>query len=71
MSDATDWTKWFATGHPGGGWKMVRFERVDADGKPVGKPLESATPTGRLRLFRTEADAARHARYLNIEEGRA
>lgn len=67
---AIDWTRWFATGAPHGGWQVIRFETVDGAGNPSGKPLVAQTPTLRLRLFRTEQLAQLAANGLNLEEGR-
>lgn len=67
---AIDWTRWFATGGAHGGWRLVRFESMDAQGNPVGKAIEALTPTLRTRLFRTEQLATLAAAALNMEEGR-
>lgn len=65
-----DWTRWIATGGKHGGWRLIRFESVDAHGNPVGKAIEAQTPTLRTRLFRTEQLAMLAANALNQEEGR-
>ncbi|MCD7096913.1 hypothetical protein [Stenotrophomonas sp. MMGLT7] len=68
---AIDWTRWFAAGAPQGGWRLLRFERVDANtGQPVGKPQVALTPSLRERTFRNERLAELAAEGLNIEEDR-
>jgi hypothetical protein len=76
VADATpaprvDWTRWFPSGAPHGGWQLMRFETVAPDtGLPVGKAIVAQTPTLRIRLFRTEQLAQLAANGLNLEEGR-
>ncbi|WP_337052518.1 hypothetical protein [Pseudoxanthomonas sp. USHLN014] len=71
-ADPAGWTRWFPTAAPGPGnrWQLVRFERVDEHGKPVGKPIANTAPGGHVRTFATEASAQRVAAFVNAEEGR-
>ncbi|MBB5769122.1 hypothetical protein [Xanthomonas euroxanthea] len=48
---------------------MIRFESMDADGKPVGKPIEAVTPSLNARRFPTEQRAEYAARALNAADG--
>lgn len=66
----SEWQRWFAGPATPSGWRVLRFEKVDAEGKPVGKPMESLTPANAVRVFKTEDAANRAANFLNFEEGR-
>lgn len=66
----SQWQRWFPGVLSASAWRVQRFEKVDAEGRPVGKPIESLTPAGATRLFKTEESAQRAADYLNYEEGR-
>jgi hypothetical protein len=69
---ANPWLRWFAAAEPSrsGWWRLIRFEQVDADGKPIGKAVVSMTPSNFPRNFPTEAVATGAAEVLNGEEGR-
>lgn len=67
---ANAWQSWFAASDGHNGWRVIRFEVVDAEGKPVGKPIASVSPANQVRIFGGEASANRAAAWLNIEEGR-
>lgn len=68
---AHDWTRWTPAAMPSGPhWRLIRFDAVDADGKPVGKAIEARTPSLHTRKFFTEAAAQGCADLLNEEEGR-
>lgn len=68
---STNWTRWFPTGAPHGGWQLIRFESVNPEtGMPIGKAMVAQTPTLRPRLFRTELLAQLAANGLNTEERR-
>lgn len=65
---AHDWRKWTPAAMPvGPRWRLIRFDRVDAEGKPVGKAIECRSPAGTVRTFPTEAVAQACADYLNAE----
>jgi hypothetical protein len=65
---AHDWTTW-APARVGNTsrWRLIRFETVDAQGRPVGRCTESKTPAGDTRTFPTEAVAQGCADLLNAE----
>jgi len=68
---ASKWLSWFAAPVPQShAWRVCRFESVDVDGQPIGKPLVSLSPAQQMRTFKTEAAANRAAQWLNFEEGR-
>lgn len=64
------WQQWFAASDPDrhGWWRLIRFDQVDSDGKPVGKAQVAMTPGNYPRQFPSEAIAQRAAGYLNAEE---
>ncbi|WP_115513023.1 MULTISPECIES: hypothetical protein [Xanthomonas] len=67
---AINWKRWFPAAVPAGsGWRLIRFESVDAEGKPVGKPIEAVTPTLNPRRFPSEQRAIYAARELNAVDG--
>lgn len=67
---AINWTRWFPAAVPAGpGWRLIRFESMDADGRPVGKPIEAVTPSLNARRFPTEQRADYAARALNAADG--
>lgn len=67
------WLRWTPNGFPGrpGRWRLIRFESVDADGKPVGKPIEALSAGGHPLCFRSEFSAQFAADHFNREEGLA
>lgn len=67
---SADWTRWYPAAAEGSRWKLARFEAADADGKPVGKPVEAISAAGFPLRFPTEARAQLAANWLNQEEGR-
>ena len=63
--------RWLAASVPDGTrWRLVRYARLDADGKPIGTPevLHSNTRPEQVVTFATEADATRVARFVNDEQ---
>lgn len=48
-------------------WRLIRFDAINAEGKPVGRCIESQSPAGGTRSFAREADAQRVADFLNAE----
>ncbi len=68
---ASHWLRWFpaAAEGPGNRWRLIRFERVDEDGRPVGKAITCMTPGGMPRLFRSEAIAKSCAALVNQDDG--
>lgn len=65
------WQRWFvaaANGVPGR-WQLIRFEQLDANGNPVGKPLVALTPSNTPRLFRSEESAEWASQELNRQDG--
>lgn len=71
-SAQVDWTRWLPAIAPEDHyrWRLIRFERVDAAGQPVGQPLVSMTPQGATRLFPNVLRAEWAAAELNRLEGR-
>jgi hypothetical protein len=68
----SSWQRWFPGPTAVGrrqGWRLIRFAEVDAEGKPVGRPIEAIAPGGHPRFFLTEAAAESAARWLNAEDG--
>lgn len=65
------WLRWFpAAGEgPGNRWRLIRFERVDEAGNPVGKPITNTSPGGQARLFLDESSAKRVAALVNEDDG--
>ncbi len=72
MSARNEWKRWFPALDPDrpGWFRLIRFERVDAQGQPIGKPLVAMTPGNSTRRFHNEISAASAAAWLNREEGR-
>lgn len=63
-----DWRQWTPAAMPAGPrWRLIRFDRVDAEGKPIGRAIECRTPGDAVRTFPTEAVAQACANYLNAE----
>lgn len=69
---AIDWTRWLPAISPTrqGRWRLIRFERIDQDGKPVGRPVSAMTPQRTERQFPNERQAQWAADALNRVEGR-
>lgn len=67
------WQQWFPGSDPDrhGWWRLIRFEQIDAEGKPVGKPQVALTPGNYPRQFPSEEIAQRAAKFLNAEEAEA
>lgn len=66
-----DWTRWLPAIAPEDyyRWRLIRFERVDDAGQPVGQPLVSMTPQGTERRFPNVMQAEWAAAELNRLEG--
>ena len=67
-----DWTRWMPGISPSAPsrWRLIRFEHMDAAGRPLGEPLVSMTPQGAERLFPNVLRAEWAAAELNRLEGR-
>lgn len=67
-----DWTRWLPAIAPEAPnrWRLIRFERVDDAGQPVGQPLVSMSPQGAERIFPNVLRAEWAAAELNRLEGR-
>lgn len=71
MAARSEWQRWFPAPvpGPGGWWRLIRFDKVGADGKPVGKSIVNLSPAGHPRHFRTEAIARSAATLANQQDG--
>lgn len=66
------WQRWFPAADPDrpGYWRLIRFDEVGGDGKPVGKAIVNTSPGNQPRTFINEKVAQNVADFINQEEGR-